>query len=973
MLPNIRFEYNSTLKNVFKYSIRVTTILIFSFFLSIISSSIALTIHQVVDHESSDHEIGGKISLDYIVSGLRMGGSPCIRGYDLLIRWNADLYGISDVKFTNFLGEDSEGTSVSSVDHIGSTEFDSSNFHWTTISHISFLPKSHLNVAQSDSFKLATVEFKIVSSDVNEVSPNGNIEFGFASLDSGIDNFVLDAEGKRIKDDLRFCAECPIQGPEPVVEKIISRVSKNSDDAEEILSNGKVLLNSSDLELAEEPLRGEQLVGIRFESVQLPPGAKIIDAYLQFTVDEPSKLFTFLEIQGESSPHSQTFSSINRNLSDRNATQASIAWNPKEWRSIGASGLDQRTPNISSILQEITNLSTWSIGNAVTLLIRRIEGNRTAISNDNDSSKSPFLVVDYIMDDSHIPSNIPNDYLVYLKFEENTLNESGIKHGDFIGNKEKYVSGVLGQSIQLENSNEYVEISETTPFDITQSISLLSWVKLNRITPFGKIIVKPLEPVENPWELYTLDMGVDGKSPRFAISTGEVGSWHGVNSTQSLDLNKWYHIAGIYDGTILKIYINGEEVNKSTAQLIIGNNHLPIKIGDVQGHVDEVLIYDRAISPTEVINIYNTQKLNDDSEPPDDPELPKDLIASYKFEGSTIDETGNHPGLYIGNVETYENGINGDGVVFSEPNEFVRVPDSNAFNDINEFTLIAWIKLNSFSRFGKIIVKPLNPVKNPWELFTLDMGTDGQTPRVAISTGVKDSWHGAVSDRPLELQEWYQLVGTYDGEELKLYVNGGLTGKEIVSLTIGQNNEPLRMGGNNAVIDEVAIYSRALDEDEILTDYINTLPKLPGGKARYRVSIQNTWSVDTHPGAFPENAHFSFVAAATHNAQSPFWEEGTFASPGFVKLAETGLSDLLIDEIKASVVVGDSEQVVDLQNWICPGGIIHNNCGKNQFEFEISKSHSYFSMASMLGPSPDWFIGVSGLDLLETGELENEC
>ena len=82
---------------------------------------------------------------------------------------------------------------------------------------------------------------------------------------------------------------------------------------------------------------------------------------------------------------------------------------------------------------------------------------------------------------------------------------------------------------------------------------------------YGKILVKPVSQ-DNPWELYALDTGPDGFTPRFILSTGEYKSWVGI-STNNIQTGIWYHLVGTYDGNRMKVYLNGVLRNITQVQL----------------------------------------------------------------------------------------------------------------------------------------------------------------------------------------------------------------------------------------------------------------------------------------------------------------------------------------------------------------------------------------------------------------------
>jgi len=138
---------------------------------------------------------------------------------------------------------------------------------------------------------------------------------------------------------------------------------------------------------------------------------------------------------------------------------------------------------------------------------------------------------------------------------------------------------------------------------------------------------------------------------------------------------------------------------------------------------------------------------------------------------------------------------------------------------------------------------------------------------------------------------------------------------------------------------------------------------------RYRVVIENTWSEETHPnGAFPGveyDPHFSWFGGGTHNDQVAFWEVGKPTSPGMTQMAEDGRTYELESEFDTAIGAGRAGSFFPWRNWVCPVGVSHVSCGTNTREFEIHEDFPLVTLVSMLGPSPDWFVGVAGLPLRE--------
>ncbi len=176
--------------------------------------------------------------------------------------------------------------------------------------------------------------------------------------------------------------------------EIAARVFASEDDAEESWL-GTMYLTSSDLELVYDGwIQGEQKIGMRFQNLYISQGAIITEAYLQFTVDETNNRKGTLTIAGEAIGNAPAFVNANGNISKRSLTQARIQWKPASWNRTGEAGLDQRTPDLSGIVQEIVHRADWEAGHHLAIIIKG-SGRRTAEAYDGVSSKAPLLVVKY--------------------------------------------------------------------------------------------------------------------------------------------------------------------------------------------------------------------------------------------------------------------------------------------------------------------------------------------------------------------------------------------------------------------------------------------------------------------------------------------------------------------------------------------------------------------------------------------------
>ena len=171
------------------------------------------------------------------------------------------------------------------------------------------------------------------------------------------------------------------------------RVSASLDDAEERISNGKLKLTSSDLELILDKSR-DQVVGMRFNGINILQGATVTNAYVQFQADETSTVVTTLVVQGQLSDNALTFASVNGDITSRPRTFAAVSWSPASWNTKGEADLDQRTPNIKTVIQEIVNQTGWLPGNSIAIIITGT-GRRTAESFDGVPAAAALLHVEW--------------------------------------------------------------------------------------------------------------------------------------------------------------------------------------------------------------------------------------------------------------------------------------------------------------------------------------------------------------------------------------------------------------------------------------------------------------------------------------------------------------------------------------------------------------------------------------------------
>ena len=143
-----------------------------------------------------------------------------------------------------------------------------------------------------------------------------------------------------------------------------------------------------------------------------------------------------------------------------------------------------------------------------------------------------------------------------------------------------------------------------------------------------------------------------------------------------------------------------------------------------------------------------------------------------------------------------------------------------------------------------------------------------------------------------------------------------------------------------------------------------TTTSVAWAQTTYSVRFDSEWSASTHPTSFPPNPHLSPLIGGTHNEAYSMWAPGQLARNGMESMAETGASALLRAEVESRIGFGSAFSVIhDVGIDTSPGAV--------ETTFQIAASHPLVSLVSMIAPSPDWFVGVHDLSLVENGAWIN--
>lgn len=170
------------------------------------------------------------------------------------------------------------------------------------------------------------------------------------------------------------------------------------------------------------------------------------------------------------------------------------------------------------------------------------------------------------------------------------------------------------RSIYFNGVNDYLEVIDSSSLDINNKITISAWIKPEILSPSSanRVVIKPTAAWSEPYYVYSLFVGVNGLG--FGISNGTTRRWAWKGS---LSVNNWQHVAATYDGQVMRWYINGVQVGSQLENINIGTNNFNLTIGRAldsstffKGLIDEVYIYNRALSIEEINLIKNGFKIS---------------------------------------------------------------------------------------------------------------------------------------------------------------------------------------------------------------------------------------------------------------------------------------------------------------------------------------------------------------------------
>ena len=401
------------------------------------------------------------------------------------------------------------------------------------------------------------------------------------------------------------------------------------------------------------------------------------------------------------------------------------------------------------------------------------------------------------------------------------VSETGSNNGAYQNNVSKPVAGAIADDTNTSanfggSANDRVQVPA---FGLSGTgTTILVWFKADL---FGdaRFVSKASNPSANN---HYWSFGIqDSNNLRVFLknTSGATNAWNPSVATMSTGI--WYFAAMTYNGSTVRVYLNGAQVNSTSwsnslttnTSVAIGLGNQPAGAGDraFDGMLDEIAVFDKALSAAQIDALYKAAGGG--------------LIGHWKLyatAGTTVADSSvyGQNGTVSGS-QNWSTRCNCTGTFdFNGSTNYVSVPNATHLRPTTALTIAGWIKGDTWGAADDIdtIIRKGESSPNNYQFAIAD-------GRAALFLDDSDSG-GIRGNTILQVGRWYHVAATWDGANVRIYVDGQLDNSPTArSGLIGTDTRPLYLGGRSGadlfdgMLYDVRLYSRALSQAEIITIY----------------------------------------------------------------------------------------------------------------------------------------------------------
>jgi hypothetical protein len=413
--------------------------------------------------------------------------------------------------------------------------------------------------------------------------------------------------------------------------------------------------------------------------------------------------------------------------------------------------------------------------------------------------------------------------------------------------------GKIGQALNFDGVNDRVDVSSNPSLEGFSTITISAWIYPTEDASVnvngGRIVSKSNGTSGDD---YALTYGsVNDEKLRFRVTTGATVNADSSSAT-AIELNKWQHVVGVYNGVTMELYVDGFPIGlvstptnqsgtiaDSNDDLSIGGHAEGETDREFPGYIDDVRIYNRALSVTEIKGLYNigATKFGTSNN-----KLNSGLIGHWTFDGkdmttgAVVDKSGNGNGAILVNSATSTSrteGKIGQAIKLDGVDDYVEMGRLQSTEGAAQLTWSFWAYPHVLQNADIFLSKGSIFSDASWQINMTTGGgcTNGNQILVYIPTTADDGGtYGCAAAGSIAANQWTHYAVVFDGgatgnsNRLKIYMNGVASTLDYggtIPASIVTSSSNARVGRNSGssgiyegVIDDLRIYSRALSAEE---------------------------------------------------------------------------------------------------------------------------------------------------------------
>lgn len=393
-----------------------------------------------------------------------------------------------------------------------------------------------------------------------------------------------------------------------------------------------------------------------------------------------------------------------------------------------------------------------------------------------------------------------------------------------------------GAAIEFDGVDDYVDLGSANQTDITSNLTVSAWINRGSINTYDSVVSKD-DGTNRNYQLWIANsVGPNANKVYFSVFTSNVQ--YDAISNNVISADGWHHLVGVHNGTNVLLYVDGILQTTQANTASIDNDNVDLWIGDrsdggvlpFDGQIDDVRIYNRALSSTEIETLYKSERKRIGGN------LANGLVAHYEMNdkeigrvaGQVHDSSGNdNHGTFVGFDDLVANGFStdvpanighGTSLEFDGVDDYV-ITESAGFDPTNSWTISSWVKADTFSYQGgndRHIISQRDGAGLGRTLLALEQSTNKAFTYIG-GTYTR-------GDAALGTDTWYHIVVVYDNASGKavIYTNGSAGTENSVtpdaasgSFVLGANKAISPLGLLDGTLDDIHIYDKALSASEV--------------------------------------------------------------------------------------------------------------------------------------------------------------